>query len=249
MARPRLVVALTLALLLGATGCTGVAPRLEALQGADVVLLGEQHDDPAHQRAHAAVVRSLASRGTLAAVAIEMAERGTGTAALPRDASGPQVREALRWNEQGWPWRAYEPAVMAAVAAGVPVIGANLPRARMRAAMDDAALDTLLDEAALAAQREAIRRGHCDLLPARQVQPMVRVQVARDRSMAETVREAAVPGKAVVLIAGAGHVDPRLGVPRHLPPSLHVRALALERSGEAPATDHCEEMRRQLRQR
>ena len=42
-------------------------------------------------------------------------------------------------------------------------------------------------------------------------------QIARDRAMAQTLQQAARPGKTVVLLAGSGHVDPRLGVPRHLP--------------------------------
>jgi uncharacterized iron-regulated protein len=75
---------------------------------------------------------------------------------------------------------------------------------------------------------------------------MVRLQVARDRAMADTVRAAAVPGKTVLLLAGSGHVDPKLGVPRHLPPSLTVRPLVLARNAEAPAKDYCEEMRRQM---
>ena len=38
----------------------------------------------------------------------------------------------LAWDDAGWPWAAYGPAVMAAVRAGVPVLGANRPRSRMR---------------------------------------------------------------------------------------------------------------------
>ncbi len=242
---PRLLRSLCLALLVLA-GCAGPAGRMADLQGADVVLLGERHDDPAHQREHARVVQQLAARGQLAAGAIEMAEQGSSTAGLPRLAEAADVRAALHWKEEAWPWSAYGPAIMAAVAAGVPVLGANLPRERIRAAMQDAALDAMLDPAALAAQREAVRTGHCDLLPARQLDPMVRVQVARDRAMASTVERALVPGRTVLLLAGAGHVDPRLGVPRHLPPGLEVRPVVLPSSGPAPARDYCADLRRQL---
>lgn len=237
MGHTPLVVALTVALL--AAACSGVAPRAQDAP-VDVVLMGEQHDDAGHQREHAEMVRSLAAQGRLAALAIEMAEHGASTVGLARDAGEQQVRSVLRWNEEGWPWKNYAPAIMAAVAAGVPVFGANLPRSRLRAAMVDGNLDSHLDDAALAAQREAIRTGHCDLLPAQQLQPMVRVQVARDREMAETIRAAAVPGKTVVLLAGSAHVDPKLGVPRHLPPSMKVRANVLARSADAPAKDYCE---------
>ncbi len=66
-----------------------------------------------------------------------MAEEGSSTAHLDRTATEAQVQTALSWNDKGWPWSAYGPAVMAAVRAGVPVLGANLPRARMKDAMAD----------------------------------------------------------------------------------------------------------------
>lgn len=232
-------------MVLALAGCATGSPAVDDLLPADAVLLGEQHDEPAHQRRQREVVERLSSRGRLAAVALEMAEQGASTAGLPRQADESMVRAALQWNEAGWPWQAYGPTIMAAVAAGVPVLGANLPRERMRAAMGDASLDALLDAGALAAQREAIRAGHCDLLPAAQLGPMVRVQIARDRAMARTIAGAAVPGKVVVLLAGAGHVDATLGVPRHLPPALQVRPVVLERAGPAKR-DYCTELRQKM---
>ena len=95
-----------------------------------------------------------------------MAERGHGTAGLPRNASEAQVRQALAWAAAGWPWAHYGPVVMAAVRAGVPVVGANLPRAQMRAAMQDSTLDARLPAPQLAEQEERIRTGHCNALPA-----------------------------------------------------------------------------------
>ena len=219
-------------------------PALEQLLPADALLLGEQHDAPAHQRSHLQTVEHLASRGKLAALALEMAEQGASTAGLGPDADEAAVRGALRWNDQAWPWSAYGPAVMAAVRAGVPVHGANLPRDRMRAAMGDAQLDTLLDAAALQAQREAIRAGHCGLLPDTQLGPMARIQIARDQAMARTVAQSVQSGKTVLLLAGAGHVDEALGVPRHLPPTLRSRSLRWP--AEPPAKDYCAELRRQM---
>ena len=235
----------TLAMALLVPGCAAPGPSIDELLPADVLLAGEQHDDPGHQVRHRDLVQSLAVRGKLAAVAIEMAEQGTSTAGLPREADDSTVRASLRWDEAAWPWQPYAPAILAAVRAGIPVLGANLPRDGVRAAMQDASLDAALDPASLQAQREAVRRGHCDLLPASQLAPMTRVQIARDRMMARTVVAAAVPGQTVLVLAGAGHVDPALGVPRYLPPSLTVRSLTLPPTGAAPAKDHCAELRRQ----
>ena len=55
--------------------------------------------------------------------ALEMAEAGHSTAALPTDAAEAAVRAALSWDERLWPWQPYAGAVMAAVRAGVPVLG------------------------------------------------------------------------------------------------------------------------------
>lgn len=227
-------------------GCGSAPPRVDELRGADIVLLGEIHDDARHQRLHLQVVQALAARGQLAALALEMAERGRTTAGLPRDADEDAVRAALDWNDKAWPWPPYAPAVMAAVGAGVPVLGANLPRDEMRAAMADASLEATLDADTLAAQLEAIRAGHCDLLPQRQLLPMARVQIARDRAMARTVAQATQPGRQVVLLSGAGHADPVLGVPRHLPAMLVARPVVFQRSAAAPAKDYCAELREQL---
>jgi hypothetical protein len=47
-----------------------------------------------------------------------------------------------------------------------------------------------------------------------------------------------------VLVAGAGHVDPVLGVPQHLPRTLSVQSLAFP--PEPTGKDYCAEMRRQM---
>lgn len=274
MQRPRFSLAnflagLVLAMLVG--GCAGTAPtlppndtatRILALPPADVVLLGEQHDAPEHQRIHQQVVASFSERGRLAALVIEMAEHGRATTGLPRDASEAQVQAALAWDTKGWPWAAYGPAVMTAVRAGVPVLGANLQRLDMREAMGNRRLDDHLPDAALQAQRQAIRTGHCGLLPDGQIAPMARIQIGRDMAMAKTIAEAAVPGKVVVLMAGSGHVDRSLGVPQHLPATLKVQAVRLLADGSAaesptafdtvwptpavPTKDYCADMRKQM---
>ena len=235
--------ALTVAACALLAGCAS-APPLPDVSGFDALLIGEQHDAGAHPGQQERWVATLAARGGLAAVTLEMAERGTSTAGLPASASESQVQQALHWDAQGWPWPRYSPAVMAAVRAGVPVLGANLPRDQQRQAMQDAGLDRLLSGPALKAQQQAVRLGHCELLPESQITPMTRVQIARDLAMAQTIEAAVAPGKTVVLLAGAGHVQPDVGVPRHLPSSLRVRTLPLP--AEETGKDYCEELRQQM---
>jgi uncharacterized iron-regulated protein len=213
-----------------------ITVRTDALLPADVILLGEQHDAAEHQHIHQHVVARLAVDGKLGALALEMAEAGRSTAALKSNSTQLQVQEALGWNSKSWPWAAYGPAVMVAVKAGVPVLGANLPAAQMRAAMADAQLDARLPGPALKAQQQSIRAGHCGLLPESQISPMTRIQVARDISMAGTIAQATLPGKTVVLLAGSGHVNRELGVPQHLPNGLTVKAVLL-RAGPPPPVE------------
>ena len=226
-------------------GCAASVPQLADVSGADAVLLGEQHDAVAQPALQRQWVAALAARGTLAALTLEMAERGTSTAGLPRGATEAQVQTALQWNTQAWPWERYGPAIMEAVRAGAPVLGANLPRAEQQQAMRDASLDQLLPGPALKAQQQAIRLGHCELLPESQIRPMTRVQIARDRAMAQTIAGAVAPGKVVVLLAGAGHVDAELGVPQHLPGSVNVRPVVLPPEA-GDRVDHCEALRKRM---
>jgi uncharacterized iron-regulated protein len=189
-------------------------------------MFGEQHDQVDQQRQVADSVRALAAEARLAAVVLEMAERGRGTAALPADADDSVVRAALGWNEAGWPWGQYGPIVMAAVRAGVPVWGGNLPRAAMKQAMADASLDGHLGPAGRARLSKAISDGHCGLLPEQQVPGMLRIQIARDLSMAEVIGEQLVSpaarGRKVLLLAGEQHASRDTGVPWHL---RHTRGL------------------------
>jgi uncharacterized iron-regulated protein len=246
-----------------------VAPSLDALlartQPTPLLLVGEQHDAPEHQVLQRDLVQALAARKQLAAVVMEMVEAGRDTRGLARDASEATVRDALGWDDQqGWPWPTYGPVVMAAVRAGVPVVGGNLPRSGLRAAMGDATLDGSVSAAVLERQREAIRSGHCDLLPAGQLGPMARIQLARDRSMAQTATARLEPGRTVLLIAGNGHVRSDLGVPLHLPPGQAHRVVVARAGGAAgvgsvsaadaywdtppvPERDHCAELRERFK--
>lgn len=242
--------------------------ELQRLGPARLLLLGEQHDADAHQALEQATVAHLAGAGRLAALVLEMADRGQHTRGLPPDASETEVRARLSWNDEGWPWTRYGPVVMAAVRAGVVVLGGNQPRAEMRAAMADTSLDGRLAPEALARQQDLIRAGHCDLLPAHQLAPMARIQIARDRAMADAVAEAVastVEGQVVMLVAGTEHVRRGLGVPAHLsaPLAASTRVVVMQAGapgrpgdGEAdrlwltpatPPVDHCAELRQRWR--
>jgi len=205
---------------------------LKRLLPTEILLLGERHDAPQHQDMQRQTVQWLAQRGLLAALVMEMAEAGRSTQGLAPQASEAEVQTALGWSEALWPWQNYGPVAMAAVRAGVPVLGGNLPRSQLRTAQTDTSLEALLGPAALERQRQAVRDGHCGLLPESRVPGMARIQVARDQSMAQTASAARRTGQVVLLVAGAAHVKRSLGVPAHLPQSLNVK-VAIAHAGKA----------------
>lgn len=227
-----------------------LAPLVWGSAPPQILLLGEQHDAPQHQTLERDVVRLLLRHGRLSALALEMAEQGRSTAGLKSDASEADVQTALGWNEIGWPWATYGPVVMLAVRDGVAVLGANLPRNQQRTAMKDEALDARLASSSLQKQQDLIEASHCGLLAATQLRPMTRIQIARDKAMADTLVQAldrTAPlspeqhrsGRPIVLlIAGSGHADRELGVPQHLPLQVKVASIRLLADNSAqPATD------------
>ena len=231
-------------------------------QAAELLIFGEVHDQPDQQRQVADEVQRLAAAGRLSALVLEMAEAPHTSAGLPRDASAAQVQQALHWR--GWDWSRYAAVVMNAVRAGVPVLGGNLPREQMRAAAADAELDDRLAPPLRELLAQEVRDGHCALLPEAQVPGMVRIQIARDRSMASTAAQAlreATSGHTVVLLAGAQHASRDRGIPLHLPadapsPPVHVvmfgeQSARLQADEHRPARftpqeDHCAKLRRDM---
>jgi uncharacterized iron-regulated protein len=187
--------------------------QVRTLPHAELILLGEQHDAPEHQALARLSIEALASKQSLSALVLEMADAGVSTEGMPIDASEAAVRERLKWNDAGWPWSRYGPLVMEAVRAGVPVVGSNLPRSAMPAVMADGTWDNKLPSSVLAGHRERMLQGHCGLLPESQVPAMVRIQIARDERMAQTASMWIRSGKSVLLLAGAEHVKKDRGIP------------------------------------
>ena len=149
-------------LLLAATGCTS-APRsleprdlriLDGRDGAaidwstlvtrtdevDVVLVGEEHDDPFAHAFQRALLRSMVDADARTALSMEMFERPEQTT-LDRWSAGEidtteMVREtgAEGWGgPTGW-WTWYQPILDVARAGAVPIVAANAPRTVVRRA-------------------------------------------------------------------------------------------------------------------
>jgi uncharacterized iron-regulated protein len=96
---------------------------------ADVVFVGEQHDDPNTHRLEAAILDGLRRRGVTVTLSLEMFERDTQPGLNSYLADGIAEGDFLKASRP-WPRYAtdYRPLVEMARAAGWPVIASNVPR-------------------------------------------------------------------------------------------------------------------------
>jgi uncharacterized iron-regulated protein len=207
------------------------AAALGAAAGAaDLVYLGETHDNRDHHAMEAALVRALVVAGRRPALAFEMinADRqgdlDRALAEKPPTADG--VAQAIQWSKSGWPdFAFYRPVFAAGIDGGLAIVATNLSR--------DLAHDIVKDGAAALPPpvraridregplppevarrlRDEIAADHCGLLPEDLLDPMVLAQRARDAQIAGRILEADAAGQGVVLVAGSGHTRIDRGVP------------------------------------
>ena len=127
-------------------GFTDFESMLADLARADVVFVGEQHDDPNTHRLEAAMLEGLRRRRVTLSLSVEMFERDT-QGALDTYLSGGIAEEEFLKSSRPWPRYAtdYRMLVEMAKANGWPVIAANVPRrlASSVAKTGLTALDTL----------------------------------------------------------------------------------------------------------
>lgn len=102
---------------------------LADLARADVILVGEQHDDPNTHRLEAALLQGLLRRGVPVTVSLEMFERDV-QASLDAYLAGTMDEEAFLKGSRPWPRYAtdYRALVEMARAHGWRVVAANVPR-------------------------------------------------------------------------------------------------------------------------
>lgn len=227
------------------------------VRAADVVLLGELHDNHHHHARRGDLLASLAP----AMLVAEHLPRGA-EAQLRRDVTGTDLRDALKaagFDDRGWGWPLHEPLFTAAAHAGHRLQGGNLPREAARQVVREGPqalppeLRRLLeaaplDPAAQAALERDLLVSHCGQLPVTRLPGMVWAQRGRDAAMVAALvaaRDGRTPATAavaapVVLLAGNGHVRRDYGVPqllRQLHPGLRVLAIGFAEEGGRGSED------------
>ncbi len=221
---------------------------LRRMASADLVLLGEVHDNPQQHTTRGELIAALAARHP-AIVFEQFADAETPFAAPGDNIASEQWLDQNGFDRAGWKWPLHRPVVEAAIRYGRSLWGSNLSREALRGVVregESAAPEHLrtimqqapLDDAARAEMDHELDVGHCGQLPKEMVPGMRAAQVARDAAMARALVRASETGPAW-LIAGNGHVQKTTAVPRVLrviAPSKSVLAIGfLER-----ATDNTE---------
>lgn len=209
-----------------------LAARLAA---ADLVFVGEQHDDPATHRMELAILEGVARRRDSVTLAMEMFERDVQPV-LDRYLSGSATEEELLRDSR--PWKNfgsdYKPLVELAKARGWPVIASNVPRplASMVSRAGLSGVDTLSGEKRgyVAAENRCPEDDYYDKFAAvmgdmsqhgpsgasaddgkARLLRIYQAQCVKDETMGESVARAWRPGRLVVHYNGSFHSDFRLG--------------------------------------
>jgi uncharacterized iron-regulated protein len=220
------------------------ADALAQLPPADVVILGEIHDNPEHHRNQALAVAALAPR----ALVFEMLTPEQAGKTQPDRTDADAMALAFAWQNSGWPdFSMYHPIFAAAPEARI--YGGDLPAGAAQRAVSDGAAPVFGADAAQyglttrlfpedQSAREAEQRdAHCNALPEDLLAGMVEAQRLRDAALARAVVQALdETGGPVALITGSGHARVDQGVPAVLARvAPKVRVLSVGQI-EAPAT-------------
>ena len=192
------------------------------LSAAEIVFLGEIHDNPHHHKTQAALTERLDP----SALVFEMLTPAQARAVTPENRSDANALEAaLGWAASGWPdFAMYHPIFTAAPNARI--YGAAVPREATRAAMGTGiagafgaqapvyGLTDPLPPAQQAAREQLQHEAHCAALPEELLPTMVEIQRLRDARLAqEALRALDETGGPVIVITGNGHARADWGAP------------------------------------
>ena len=212
---------------------------VDRLRMADIVLLGELHDNRVHHASRGQLIARLA--GTGRTVVAEHLPQGEPVS-FASDTRADLV--AAGFDPAGWEWPAHEKLYESIRASGIPLVGGNLPREQAQrifmqgvTALPDRMAQTYeksrLDAAAEKALDRDLIDGHCGKLPDRYLLRMRFAQRMTDIALSHSLLD----HKPSVLVAGNGHVRKDYGVPQVIaavsPALRQISVGFLERSGDS----------------
>ncbi len=192
----------------------------ERAQRAEVIYLGESHDNPQHHATQTRILEALLATGKRPVLAFEMLTEDQQAALdelMATDETAADAERRLRWRARGWPdFSMYWPLFELARRHRLPVVATDLDAAVVRrigreglAAVGDtgARLGSLLppDAAREQAIARTIQEAHCHLMPERRLPLMVESWHARNVTIARHLAAALSRASPVVVIIGRGH--------------------------------------------
>lgn len=201
---------------------------METARAADIVILGEVHDNPRHHEIQARVVGALQP----AALVFEMIPQ-THEAEVNRlreeGATRAELASTLDWENSGWPDFAFYARILEA-APEARVVGGGQPIEDVRNAMSEGAAQVFGPEAATYGLGEPLEShvqeareqrqysAHCEAIPKEMLPGLVEAQRFRDAGLADAALQAraATDGGLVVVITGNGHANLDSGIPQAL---------------------------------
>jgi uncharacterized iron-regulated protein len=231
---------------------TALAAFVEKARDADVVVLGEIHDNQEHHSNQATIVAAL-EPAALVFEMIPQAREAEFNALREAGADRAALAEALDWDASGWPDFAGYAEIMEA-APRAQVFGAGQAPEAVRLAVAEGAaeafgpdaaiygLDRPLDQADQASREAGLLAAHCGEMPVDALPGMVEAQRFRDAGLADATLWARImtgDGQ-VVVIAGSAHADKTGGAPAMIAladPEARVVALGQFETGAAPGDE------------
>ncbi|PWF24721.1 ChaN family lipoprotein [Corticimicrobacter populi] len=224
---------------------------LSELAAAQVLIVGEDHDNLRHHQIEEWLVRTLPEQRPAGSYVLEMARPSQQSAlnelqhelqTQPVSAAGT-LRRRLDWQD-GWPWPLYGNLVIALLSQPQPVLAGNFDTDEMRQIMArQTRPQGALSERPAVADTLAGYIGGSHAGIEKQMPGMIAVQMWRDRRMADTLIAAPKPS---VLFAGNIHALKDVGVAMHLrdqwpdQPESAVRVLLLLTQESDADTSHAD---------
>ncbi|MBF0160938.1 MAG: ChaN family lipoprotein [Magnetococcales bacterium] len=211
---------------------------LEKMLDAQVIYLGEQHDNPYHHRLQLAIVEQLIARGKRPVIGFEFfSQAQTGwlmhytvgkpsAFVLPKATDpGERLRAQLGWETRE-DWSHYFPLIQLARQHKLSVFGADLPDGlRVRLTRGGLADLSPIEKASWSPtgfvnepyrllMRQHLASSHCGMAPDALLDRLYETWVARNDAMARaiTLVHAQQTDAPVVMVLGAGHVAHDMGV-------------------------------------
>lgn len=189
---------------------------------AEVLLLGETHDNPEHHRLQARILQARLAAGARPALLMEQFDVDQQAALDEARRTGRDLAPLMR----GWDWPLYQPLIALADTARIPLQAANLPRSAMRPVVREGfaslaagelqrlGLETAWNDERQAYMTEVIGASHCGMVTPQLRDGLVRAQRLRDATLADAALGKLDQG--VVFILGRGHARRDVGVPIYL---------------------------------